>query len=329
MSATDWQFNGVVRLTKVGTSFVVFTIVIGFAAINTGNNSLYIGLAFMLGALLLSGIASQRGLRQLQVEFDSIGEAWAGRPASGRLRIHNRSRIWNVRDVIVTSDELAEPFYIPVIERRSTKTADASFLFSRRGIVQLKSIDLYTRYPFGFFLKKRRVKINGEIVVFPRLLAENEAWQRFRPIEGEFHETNRPGGGTEIHSFREYARGDSMRQVAWKKSASHGRWIIKQTELEAGRAVQVVVDPFRPRGSSADDFELMVSQAATFIYAALENELEVILTLPRVTLRAKSLSAAYAMFRALALLDAVYEPVSQTIDRNAVVFAMREASHAA
>jgi uncharacterized protein (DUF58 family) len=323
-----WEFDGVVRLTRVGTAFVIFTIVIGFAAINTGNNSLYIGLAFMLGALLLSGIASQRGLRQLRVEFDSVGDAWAGKAAAGRLRVTNRSRIWNVRDVIITSSELAAPQFIPVIQRRTEIKADTSFLFARRGIVQLKTIDLYTRYPFGFFLKKRRVRINGEIVVFPKLLEGHESRDRFRPIEGEFHSVSRPGAGTEIHSFREYVRGDSLRQVYWKKSASHGRWIIKQTELEAGRAVHIVVDPFKPRGASADDFETMISEAATFLHDALERDLEVILSMPRVSLRGKTPHQARAMFRALALVEPTFEPVVQTIDRNAVVFGVRD-SHAA
>ena len=324
----DWQFDGVVRLTKVGTSFVLFTIVIGFAAINTGNNSLYIGLAFMLGTLLLSGVASQRGLRHLGVEFESVVEAWAGKPAPGTLRVVNRSRIWNVRDVSVTSDELAEPFFISMVPRRSSVTVEASFLFRYRGIVQLKRIDLYTRYPFGFFFKKRRVKMTGEIVVFPRLLENESSRDRFRAIEGEQHTANRPGGGTEIHSFREYVRGDSLRHVYWKKSASVGRWIMKQTELEAGRAVHVVVDPYKPRGVNASDFEDMISEAATFIYDALQRDLEVILSMPRVSLRAKTRQQATAMFRALALIEPSYEEVAQTIDRNAVVFAVR-ASHAA
>src|ERR1700704_3982523 len=100
-----WQFDGVVRLTRIGTSFVIFTVVIGFAAINTGNNALYIGLSLMLGCLLLSGIASKGGLKHLVVELDGVDEAWAMRRAHGRLRISNHSRIWNVRDVIVTSEE--------------------------------------------------------------------------------------------------------------------------------------------------------------------------------------------------------------------------------
>src|SRR2546425_13213669 len=102
-----FEFDGVVRLTRVGTTFVIFTIVIGFAAINTGNNSLYIGLAFMLACLLLSGVASKGGLKHLSVELGGIDEAWAGRASEGRLRIANSSAVWNGRDGVVQLDELA------------------------------------------------------------------------------------------------------------------------------------------------------------------------------------------------------------------------------
>jgi uncharacterized protein (DUF58 family) len=319
----SFEFDGVVRLTKIGTTFVLFTIVIGFAAINTGNNALYIALSFMLGCLLLSGIASQRGLRQLRAEFDSMQEAWAGRAAVGRLRIMNRSRIWNVRDVIVAASELSAAHFVPIINRRTEVAVDASFLFQRRGLVQLNTLDLYTRYPFGFFFKKRRVKIRGEVVVFPRLLDSGSSDDRFRPLEGEQHLSNRPGMGTEVHSFRDYVRGDSVRQVYWKKSASMGRWIVKQTEIEAARVVHVVVDPYKPRGVADADFEHMISEAATFIYDALQRNLEVMLSLPRAMLRSRAPESASAIFRALALLEPSHEPVAQTIDRHSVVFGVR------
>jgi uncharacterized protein (DUF58 family) len=317
-----FTFEGVVRLTRVGTSFVLFTIVIGFAAINTGNNSLYIALSFMLGCLLLSGIASKGGLKHLRVEFDTIHEAWAGRAAEGRLRVRNRSPIWNVRDVVITSNELAASILVPLVNRRSEVVVNAAFLFRRRGIVQLKSLDLYTRYPFGFFLKKRRVRISGEVVVYPRLLDEETGRERFHRVEGDLHPSNRAGAGTDVYSFREYVRGDSLRQVAWKKSASIGRWIMKQTEAEAARAVHVVVDPYKARRVSDDEFERMISEAATFIYDALRRGLDVVLTMPRVSLRAKGGEQAPAMFRALALLEPSYEPVAQAIDRNTLVFAV-------
>ena len=319
-----WQFNGVVRLTRVGSGFVIFTVVIGFAAINTGNNALYIALSFMLGALLLSGIASKGGLKHLRVDFDSVEEAWAGRPAHGRLRVANRSRIWNLRDIVVISDELHAPLLIPQLGRRTSGEFNVIFCFQRRGIVRFKSIDLYTRYPFGFFLKKRRVRIDGEVVVYPRLLDETESRERFRAVEGELFASHRPGPGHEVHSFRDYVRGDSLRHVAWKKSASLGRWIIKQTELEAGRAVHVVVDPYKPHGASDDDFEWMISEAATAAFDALRRELELIVSLPHLTLRSDR-DGGGAIFRALALLQPSHERVALAVERNSIVFSLRGA----
>src|SRR6476659_10465984 len=168
----DWTFDGVVRLTRIGTTYILFTVVIGFAALNTGNNALYIGLTFMLGCLLLSGIASKGGLKHLDVSMSAAGQAWAGTAAEATLSIVNRSRIWNIRDVVITAEDLTAPILLPLLTRGTTLTLPASFLFRRRGRVELKRLDLYTRYPFGFFLKKRRVKIAGEVIVYPRLLAE-------------------------------------------------------------------------------------------------------------------------------------------------------------
>ena len=318
-----WTFDGVVRLTRIGSTFVLFTVVIGFAALNTGNNALYIALTFLLATLLLSGIASKGGLKHLRVELSSVDQPWAGSSAGAIIRMTNDSPIWNVRDVVIVSDELNPPIVVDVIRRKSTVAVNASFLFARRGVVELKRVDLYTRYPFGFFLKKRRVRMQSEIVVFPRLQLESALNERFRPVSGEQMTTSRPGSGTEIHSFREYARGDSLRQVYWKKSASIGRWIIKQTEAEAARAVHVVIDPYKSHGTTDDDFESMISDAATFIYHALRRQLEVVVTMPRLTLRANDFEHGLPIFRALAVIEPIHERLEFTLDRNTMLFAVR------
>lgn len=315
-----FAFDGVVRLTKVGTSYVLFTVVIGFAALNTGNNALYIGLTFLLGCLLLSGIASKGGLKHLRVEFAAIGQPWVARPAHGTLRLHNDSRIWNVRDVVISGGEL-DPVLVPIVMRRATLEVPVTLHFDRRGVVTLNRLDLYTRYPFGFFLKKRRVRISGEVVVFPRLLdGRRERSMLDSAGDGEVT-TNRIGAGGEVHSFREYVRGDSLRHIAWKKSASLGRWIIKQTEAEASKSVHVVLDPFKPHGTSDDVFEEMISEAATYIYHAAQHGMEVVLSLPRVTLHTKD-DDPTALLRALALIEPAHEPFAIPYERNAVVFSI-------
>lgn len=325
-AAPPWTFDGVVRLTRIGGSYVIFTIVIGFAALNTGNNALYIGLTFMLGCLLLSGIASKGGLKHLDVAMSEAGEAWAGQPARATLLITNKSRIWNVRDVVITAADLAEPILVPLLSRRSSIEVKAPFLFRRRGRVELKSLDFYTRYPFGFFLKKRRIRIQGEVIVFPRLLADSSDRDRYRPATGDLATANRPGPGGEIHSFRDYARGDSLRHIYWRKSASVGRWIIKQTDQEAARTVHIVVDPCRPRGVSEEEFEEMISAATTFIYYGLQRGLDIVLSLPRITLRTRDAQSADPLFRALSLLEVSHEPVAQIIERHTVVFTVQGGS---
>ena len=317
-----FTFEGVVRLTRTGTTYIIFTIVIGFAALNTGNNALYIGLTFMLGSLLLSGLASKGGLKNLEVSIDDVGEAWAGRRTEAVLRITNGSRLWNVRDIIITSDDMAEPALVPLLERGRLVVVHATLLFRRRGRVELTSVDLYTRYPFGFFMKKRRVKLRGEMIVFPRLLDDHGRRERFRPTTGEQTFVNRAGLGTEIHSFREFASGDSLRHVYWRKSASVGRWIIKQTNLEANRAVHVVVNPYQPPGTSEEEFEQLVSEATTFVHGALERGLEVILEVPGQMLRSKEAQGAPSMFRALALIEPSSKPIETVAGPHTMLFSL-------
>lgn len=317
-----FEFEGVVRLTRVGTTYVVSTVILAVAAINTGNNAIYIAVALMLGCLLLSGIASKGGLKHLHVEIRGIDEAWAGRPAEGTLRVRNDSRLWNVRDVVIASDAFEAPVLVPLVPRRGEVTVRVAFLFPRRGVARVSAIDSYTRYPFGFFLKKRRLRVESDVVVYPHIRDEDLARQRFQPVIGEESTATRPGSGIELHSFREYVRGDSLRQVHWKKSASLGRWIMKQHEADASRSVLVVVDPYKPRKVSDERFEAMIVDAATFVYHAARGGLDVTLVLPRVTLRARESEPAAPLFRALALIEPLYEPVHQPLDRHAVLFSV-------
>ncbi|HKR64521.1 MAG TPA: DUF58 domain-containing protein [Thermoanaerobaculia bacterium] len=316
----DFEFNGVVRVTRVGATYLFATMVLAVAAVNTGNNALYIAVSLMLGCLLLSGLASKGGLKHLEIEIGGIDEAWAGRAAHGTLRIVNRSRIWNVRDVVLTSESFATPVLVPIAQRGADLRVEASFLFTRRGLAHVSAIDSYTRYPFGFFLKKRRLRVSSDVVVFPRILQDDATVESYSHVEGDRTMSGRPGMGTDLHALREYAAGDSLRQVHWRKSASIGRWIVKQPEAEAGESVHVVVDPYKPRATTDEQFEQMVSEAATFIARAAERELDVTLSLPRVTVRTRAGEGAAPLYRALALLEPAYEPVHLMLGRDSILF---------
>src|SRR5882724_13544749 len=78
--------------TRAGVVYVLVTLVIGIAALNTGNNLLYIVVAAMLAAILVSGVVSAWVLRYLQLDVRLPEHLFAGRAVSGRIVLHNPRR---------------------------------------------------------------------------------------------------------------------------------------------------------------------------------------------------------------------------------------------
>ena len=79
-------------VTKVGVVYVLVTLVIGIAALNTGNNLLYIVVAAMLAAILVSGVVSALMLRGLELDIRLPEHMFAGRPVLGRIVLRNPRR---------------------------------------------------------------------------------------------------------------------------------------------------------------------------------------------------------------------------------------------
>jgi uncharacterized protein (DUF58 family) len=80
------------EVTKAGVVYVLVTLVIGIAALNTGNNLLYIVVAAMLAAILVSGVVSALVLRGLELEVRLPEHVFAGRPVVGRVVVRNPRR---------------------------------------------------------------------------------------------------------------------------------------------------------------------------------------------------------------------------------------------
>jgi uncharacterized protein (DUF58 family) len=79
-------------VTRAGIVYVVVTLVIGIAALNTGNNLLYIVVAAMLAAILVSGVVSAWMLRWLELDVRLPEHVFAGRPVRGLIVLHNPRR---------------------------------------------------------------------------------------------------------------------------------------------------------------------------------------------------------------------------------------------
>lgn len=80
------------EVTRAGMVYILIAVVIGVAAVNTGNNLLYIIVAALLSAVLVSGIASALVLRSLELDIHLPEHVFAGRPMLARLLVRNASR---------------------------------------------------------------------------------------------------------------------------------------------------------------------------------------------------------------------------------------------
>ena len=80
------------EVTRAGALYVVVVLVIGVAALNTGNNLLYIVVAAMLAAIAVSGIASAFCLRGLELDLKVPDHIFAKTDVTGTLWVRNPRR---------------------------------------------------------------------------------------------------------------------------------------------------------------------------------------------------------------------------------------------
>ena len=80
------------EVTRVGMVYVVIVLLIGIAALNTGNNLLYIIVAAMLAAILVSGLGSSFMLRDLEIDARLPQHVFARRTVAGRFVLKNQRR---------------------------------------------------------------------------------------------------------------------------------------------------------------------------------------------------------------------------------------------
>jgi uncharacterized protein (DUF58 family) len=81
------------QLTREGTAYLVVILVILVAALNTANNLLFMVLAAMLSAIVVSGIGSTWILRELELDVAVPQTAFAGKAVAVRVTLEN-PRLW-------------------------------------------------------------------------------------------------------------------------------------------------------------------------------------------------------------------------------------------
>jgi uncharacterized protein (DUF58 family) len=261
------------RVTREGKVFVFVSVGLGFAAVNTGTNLMYLVFGFMLSVIVLSGILSEQTLRKLRVSRLLPATAIAGQPVSVEVEVTSekpRGTTYSleIREAAPVFDPPVSCFVLQVAAGQ-TERGRYRCTFPTRGRVALGAMRVATRFPFALFEKYCLVESPAELIVYPKprgvVLSDLGAFGEGEGL-GEA-----PGRGVETRELRDYRSGDEARAVHWMRSAAMGRPIVRELQREAAPAWALHIDNYLadPRDQAAlGRLERDVSRAAFLVGAA-------------------------------------------------------------
>lgn len=260
----------ILRPTRAGWCFFVLICGVAFAALNTGNNLLYLVLSLLLAFLALSGVLSESALRGVRIRRRLPSEIHAGASGDVWLEIANeqpRSTAFAlcVSDRLPGGAEAGRVFALSIgpgerVLRRYALRPEA------RGPLALRGFEVATRFPFGLFEKSRWIPLAEELLVFPRI--EPVTLPELADTGAARGERERPAAawGANVVGLREFQPGDGLRRVHWRASLRRDTLVVRSSEEERDRDVVLHLNPAAAPG---DAFEAAVVRCASRVVAHL------------------------------------------------------------
>lgn len=274
-----------VRITAAGLPFLAALIVLIAAAVNSGNNLVYLVVAALLGALVTSGIFSALNLTGLALDLEWPEQAFAGVPTPVRLRLGNQKRLlpsYSLR-LAATSEAAGggpaarmQAAYFAYLPARRHAAAASEITFPRRGPYSAAAFLLSSRFPFGLMDKRRRFQpADGaaaglSLVVYPQILPAAESLAHWDAGAAEAAAAQ-PGEGEELYRLRPHAPGDSLRRIYWRASAKTGVLQVREFSREQEQRWRVLF-ALVPGGATPEQMEKAIALCASLIWAAAGGE---------------------------------------------------------
>ncbi|HEU4728175.1 MAG TPA: DUF58 domain-containing protein, partial [Kofleriaceae bacterium] len=274
--------------TREGRLIVLLSVGVGFAAINTGNNLLYLLLGWLLSFIIASGILSELTLKRLTVERRPPPRVFAGEPFLMEVVIRNtkpRRASYSIEvEDLVGSTPLDKRCYFLKIPAAKSQRTSYRHTFVRRGLYTLTGYRIATKFPFALFRKSRDVDAPLSVVVYPARVAVPRPTPRSE-ARG-LATANRIGRRGEFFGLREHRSGDERRDVHWRSSARTGRLLVREYEDEHARSLAIAVDNALPEAARDALVDGAITPEIEAQVASVERAISVAASLAAVHLEA-------------------------------------------
>ncbi|MDT8423183.1 MAG: DUF58 domain-containing protein [Desulfuromonadales bacterium] len=253
---------------------------LGFAAVNTGNNLIYLIVSALLGFMSITGVLGKGNLDRLQVTILPPSEIYAGVTTLLTIRLRNQRRFLPGFLLCLTVGN--NQTVIPYLSRQRDTHATVRLCLDGRGYHAAPAVTISSPFPVNFFVRARTIIADRQLLVFPAPLhcVADDEQGRSRPREG-ISTANRGSTG-ELRQISDYRGGEPVKLIHWRLSAKHGS--LKVRELSATQREPLVIDLLKLPGRTIEE---QLRQAVFLIDRSQRNGRPVGLKLPHVTIPAQ------------------------------------------
>lgn len=254
--------------TRSGLLVLLLAFLLGSAALTSGHNVLFIGLALVLACLVISGLLSWFNLKDCRWRLIGPTALRVGEAAQVQVEFNN-NKTWLPAfgfEFVLAFWSNGKSRCLPCpgpVQPLATERFNWAIRPQQRGLEQLKLEAMISRYPFGFLKRTIRDSVAIETVVWPSRC--DYGWfPRGASAQPEIESGHRPKGeGVELAQIRRYHAGDPLNRVHWKASARLGHLLVKELDEPVGRRFHLEIDPYAALWPEEAQFERLCSFAGS------------------------------------------------------------------
>ncbi len=280
--------------TRQGYTFAFTTLVLLVASINS---ALSLGFVLTFTLMSMAGVAmlhTWRNLAHLKLRPGRCDPVFAGETAHFGITVETPAL---TRFAVAVRRKDEEPVYADVCVAETCAIA-LPVVATRRGLLRCGRLEIFTRYPVGFFHAWSYVDFNLQVIAYPR----PDAAAGMPPAQSRSatEEGIPVAGDEEFHMLRPYRPGDAPRLVAWKALAREQGLLTKEFSATASSELWLDWDDAR-----APDVESRLSVLCHWVLQAERFGQSYGLRLPGNVIRpARGEAHRTRCLEALALFDA-------------------------
>ena len=226
--------------------YVVSTLLLGVAAVNTGNNLLFLIVSAMLGFMAVSGIFGWLNIRRLSVSVRFPDELYAGLRTLLVLRIENKKRL--LPSFLITAAVSGTPTSFVLLDPGKAQLGSLLVAFPERGRQDLPGVLISSPFPVNFFVRFTMAPAAGSCTVFPAPRASSWPPPGGDGSSGQLSASRVKGYEGELAKISDYRGGEPLKLIHWRLSAKHEVFKVKEMTASVDRPVLLELDRI-PGGS--------------------------------------------------------------------------------